>query len=110
MLIVMKTDASEKELDDVLERITQSGFSGHVSKGVERTVIGIVGQIYPELHEIFEVLPGEPERWYNGHDPSRFQIVRRCLCNVSDPHMNQRRSMWSAARQSHRIANQTRPR
>jgi 3-deoxy-7-phosphoheptulonate synthase len=58
MLIVMKTDATEKELDDVLERITRSGFSGHVSKGVERTVIGVVGQTYPELHEIFETLPG----------------------------------------------------
>jgi len=58
MLIVMKTGASEKELDDVLGRITQSGFSGHVSKGVERTVIGVVGQTYPELREIFETLPG----------------------------------------------------
>jgi 3-deoxy-7-phosphoheptulonate synthase len=61
MLIVMKMDASEKELDDVLERVTQSGFSGHVSKGMERTVIGVVGQTYPELYEIFEVLPGVEE-------------------------------------------------
>ncbi len=61
MLIVMKMDASERELDDVLERLSQSGFSGHVSKGVERTVIGVVGQTYPELREIFEILPGVDE-------------------------------------------------
>ncbi len=61
MLIVMKTDANEKELDDVLERITQSGFSAHISKGVERTVIGVVGQTYPELREIFETMPGVEE-------------------------------------------------
>ncbi len=61
MLIVMKTDANEKELDDVLGRITQSGFSAHISKGVERTVIGVVGQTYPELREIFETMPGVEE-------------------------------------------------
>ena len=61
MLVVMKTDATEKELNYVLERIAQSGFSGHISKGVERTVIGVVGQTYPELREVFEMLPGVEE-------------------------------------------------
>ncbi len=58
MLIVMKTDAGDKELNDVLERITQAGFSGQVSRGVERTVVGVLGQTYPELREVFELLPG----------------------------------------------------
>lgn len=58
MLIVMKTDAGEKELNEVLERIAKAGFSGQVSKGVERTVVGVLGQTYPELRELFELLPG----------------------------------------------------
>ncbi len=58
MLIVMKTDAGDEELNGVLERIAQAGFSGQVSKGVERTVVGVLGQIYPDLRELFERLPG----------------------------------------------------
>jgi 3-deoxy-7-phosphoheptulonate synthase len=57
----MKKETTEKELDGVLERIAQSGFKGHVSKGAERTVVGVVGQIYPELRDTFEVLPGVEE-------------------------------------------------
>jgi 3-deoxy-7-phosphoheptulonate synthase len=61
MLVVMKQGATEKELEGVLERIAQLGLSGHVSKGVNHTVVGVVGQILPELHDTLEVLPGVVE-------------------------------------------------
>jgi 3-deoxy-7-phosphoheptulonate synthase len=57
MFIVMRKDSSEKELQEVLERVSKAGFSGHVSRGMDRTVVGILGQTYPELREVFEVLP-----------------------------------------------------
>lgn len=61
MFIVMRQEHTEKELGDILERLTQMGFSGHTSRGVERTVIGVVGQTYPELKETLETWPGVDE-------------------------------------------------
>ena len=43
MIIVMKRKASEKELENVIKWIESSGYMAHVSKGVERTIIGAVG-------------------------------------------------------------------
>jgi len=61
MFIVMRQGYSEKELTDVVERLNQLGFAGHVSKGVERTVIGVVGRTYPELKDTLETWPGVDE-------------------------------------------------
>ncbi len=61
MLVVMKKDSSEQELAGVMQKLTQSGLTGHTSKGVERTVIGVVGQTYPELRDTLELLPGVDE-------------------------------------------------
>ena len=61
MLVVMKTGSSEQELDGVMQKLTQSGMTGHISKGVERTVVGVVGQTYPELRDTLELLPGVEE-------------------------------------------------
>jgi 3-deoxy-7-phosphoheptulonate synthase len=61
MLVVMKKESGQKELTGVMQKITQSGLTGHVSQGVERTVIGVVGQTYPELRDLLELLPGVEE-------------------------------------------------
>ncbi len=61
MLVVMKKESGQKELSGVMQKITQSGLTGHVSQGVERTVIGVVGQTYPELRDLLELLPGVEE-------------------------------------------------
>ena len=61
MFIVMRKGYTEKEMGDILERLTKLGFSGHVSKGVERTVIGVVGRTYPELRDTLELLAGVDE-------------------------------------------------
>jgi len=58
MFIVMQQGHTEKDLGDILERLTQMGFTGHVSQGVERTVVGVVGRTYPELKETLEMWPG----------------------------------------------------
>ncbi len=61
MLVVMKKDSSEQELEGVMRKLTQCGLAGHTSKGVERTVIGVVGQTFPELRDTLELLPGVEE-------------------------------------------------
>jgi 3-deoxy-7-phosphoheptulonate synthase len=61
MLVVMKKGSTQEDLTSVIHKLTQSGLTGHVSQGVERTVIGVVGQTYPELRDILEFLPGVEE-------------------------------------------------
>lgn len=61
MIVVMKVDSGQKEIDEILKRLAELGLSGHLSKGVERTVIGVVGQTYPELRDMLELLPGVAE-------------------------------------------------
>ena len=58
MIIVLKPDATQAEIDQVIERIESAGLKPHVSKGVERTVIGAIGE-EAKIREIpLEVLPG----------------------------------------------------
>lgn len=61
MFIVMRKGYTEKEMADILDRLAQMGFTGHTSKGVERTVIGVVGRTYPELKDTLEMWPGVEE-------------------------------------------------
>jgi 3-deoxy-7-phosphoheptulonate synthase len=61
MFIVMHQGHTERELAHILEQLAQMGFAGHVSQGVERTVVGVVGQTYPELKETLEMWPGVDE-------------------------------------------------
>lgn len=57
-MIVMKADASERDLEQVLHRIESLGFRAHLSRGVERTVVGVVGDERQYEAEVFEELPG----------------------------------------------------
>jgi 3-deoxy-7-phosphoheptulonate synthase len=43
MLIVMRTNATKEEVQQVLTRVEELGLTPHISQGVERTVIGVVG-------------------------------------------------------------------
>jgi len=61
MIVVMKVDSGQKEIDEILKRLDERGLAGHLSKGMERTVIGVVGQTYPELRDMLELLPGVEE-------------------------------------------------
>jgi 3-deoxy-7-phosphoheptulonate synthase len=43
MIIVMKSQATEKQIEDVIRWIESVGYKAHPSRGVERTIIGAVG-------------------------------------------------------------------
>ena len=43
MIINMAVDATEEQIDHVVKRIQECGFQAHLSRGEERTVIGVVG-------------------------------------------------------------------
>jgi 3-deoxy-7-phosphoheptulonate synthase len=58
MIVVMKTGSSQDEVNGVTKRIEDIGLKAHVSEGVEHTVIGVLGQVFPELRDSLELLPG----------------------------------------------------
>jgi 3-deoxy-7-phosphoheptulonate synthase len=58
MVIVMNAHASQTDIDSVSDRITELGFQAHLSRGSERTIIGVIGDERPVDPEVFEALPG----------------------------------------------------
>lgn len=61
MIVVMKTGSPDSEIEGVLQRVSELGLAGHLIRGEQRTVIGVVGQTYPELGPMIEALPGVDE-------------------------------------------------
>ncbi|MCM8772834.1 MAG: 3-deoxy-7-phosphoheptulonate synthase [Candidatus Omnitrophica bacterium] len=60
-LIIMRRDATEEEIKKVVEKIEKLGFKAHISKGTERTIIGIIGDTRGISDETFRILPGVSE-------------------------------------------------
>jgi len=58
MIVVMKVGASQEEISRVRKRIEGAGLKAHISQGTEHTVIGALGQVFPELRDSLEMLPG----------------------------------------------------
>jgi 3-deoxy-7-phosphoheptulonate synthase len=58
MIVVMKTGSSQDEISRVVDRIEVGGLKAHVSQGIEHTVVGVLGQTFPELRDALELLPG----------------------------------------------------
>jgi 3-deoxy-7-phosphoheptulonate synthase len=45
MVVVMRPGASPEEIDTVVDRVEQAGGSAFVSRGVQRTIVGLVGDV-----------------------------------------------------------------
>jgi len=58
MIIVMRHGATNKEVSDVIKRVQDLGYQVHLSRGVERTIIGIIGDERPLAGQPLERLPG----------------------------------------------------
>src|SRR3954463_5098206 len=61
MLIVMKTDATDAEVEAVVRIIQEMGFRPHTMPGATRTAIGITGNQGAVDPTRFENLPGVSE-------------------------------------------------
>ncbi|MGQ9622679.1 MAG: 3-deoxy-7-phosphoheptulonate synthase [Candidatus Caldatribacteriaceae bacterium] len=58
MIIVLRSGATQQEIDEVVRRLKRLGFGVHISQGVERTVIGAIGdERGVNLEEKIGVLP-----------------------------------------------------
>jgi len=58
MIIVMEHKASPQLVDAVTTRLKQLGFDTHLSVGVERTIIGAIGEKRPGYMEMLGAMPG----------------------------------------------------
>jgi 3-deoxy-7-phosphoheptulonate synthase len=58
MMIIMRADASQDQITHVVERVELFGLRAHLSTGVERTVIGAIGDGRPVDRDQFMLLPG----------------------------------------------------
>jgi len=58
MMIIMRADASQKEIDAVVKRVQAHGLQAHISAGSERTIIGAIGDGRPVDRDQFLFLSG----------------------------------------------------
>ena len=58
MIIGLKREATDAEIDDVVEKIKSLGLAVHISKGKERTIIGAIGDEAVLTSIPLDALPG----------------------------------------------------
>lgn len=58
MIVIMNSHASAEQLENVQSRLKEFGFDIHLSKGVERTIIGAIGDKKPEVIQSLESMEG----------------------------------------------------
>ena len=61
MIVVMKAGCSQDDIGAVVDRIKKLGLKEHISQGVERTIIGVLGQNLLDLQDKLQLLPGVEE-------------------------------------------------
>jgi 3-deoxy-7-phosphoheptulonate synthase len=58
MILVLRPDATPEQIEHVLSRIRELGLTPHVSKGVERTIVGAIGDEEILREQPLETIPG----------------------------------------------------
>ena len=66
MIVILKPDASEEQLQHLIKKTEALGLKAHVSRGVERTIIGFIGpedvlrvtplEVFPGVESVIPVL------------------------------------------------------
>ncbi|MEX0978174.1 MAG: 3-deoxy-7-phosphoheptulonate synthase [Pirellulales bacterium] len=58
MIIILKSGATDEQVDHVIRRVESLGLKAHLSRGTFRTIIGVIGDESQYQPEQFQVLPG----------------------------------------------------
>ena len=66
MIIVLRPDATDAQVNHIIEKVKKLGLTPHVSKGTERTIIGVIGpedilritplEVFPGVEKVMPVL------------------------------------------------------
>ena len=74
MIIVMGRDVTDAEIGAVVKRLETAGLQANISRGIERTVIGAIGDERKLSEEMFTSLPGVESAM---HIVKQYKIVSR---------------------------------
>src|SRR5919204_634419 len=58
MIIVLRPESTEAQIQHILERIAELGFKPHISRGEMRTIIGVIGDETKLVPEPLQAIPG----------------------------------------------------
>ena len=58
MILVIRPDATLDQIEHVIERVRELGFTPHVSRGESRTIVGVIGDETKPQAENFSAIPG----------------------------------------------------
>jgi 3-deoxy-7-phosphoheptulonate synthase len=61
MIVIMATGAAQEQIDSVIAALEERGYGIHLSRGVEKTIIGAIGALDEEKQLVaqqIEILPG----------------------------------------------------
>src|SRR5437660_335888 len=58
MILVIRPDATLDQIEHVIERVKELGFTPHVSRGESRTIVGVIGDETKPQAENFSAIPG----------------------------------------------------
>lgn len=58
MIVIMKSNATDKHVANIIRKVEELGFKPHLSKGEEKTIIGVIGSKKGNEQELFSGLPG----------------------------------------------------
>ncbi|MDI6756545.1 MAG: 3-deoxy-7-phosphoheptulonate synthase [Endomicrobiia bacterium] len=56
MIITLRNGAAKKDADAVIKKIKSLGYAPHVSRGVDKTIIGMIGERAEKHREAFEAM------------------------------------------------------
>ncbi len=74
MIIVMESGSTDQQLESVVKKIEAAGLKANISRGVERTVIGAIGDERKLDPDMFTSLPGVENAM---HIAKQYKIVSR---------------------------------
>ena len=74
MIIVMNNTATEEQIENVVSRIKKKGLEATISKGIEKTLVGAVGDERLLDPELLQALPGVEQAL---HIVKPYKIVAR---------------------------------
>ncbi len=66
MIVILRPDATEEQINHIVEKAGKLGLKAHISRGVERTIIGFIGpedvlrvtplEVFPGVERVMPVL------------------------------------------------------
>ncbi len=74
MIIVMNKDVTDAQIGTVVKKLKDAGLEANISRGIERTVIGAIGDESKLSEEMFTPLPGVESAM---HIVKQYKIVSR---------------------------------